>query len=116
MAPTIILHPDGTLYAVLGAPGGPRIILFDVKAIVCLIDWHCDAEEAADLPSFGSRNGPFEVEQGTAAETSLEPALVKAGETVKAADMNTGVHIIVSRGDHLEGGADRRREGVALGD
>ena len=116
MAPTIILGADGGLLAVLGAPGGSRIILYDVKAIVCLLDWHCDAEEAADLPSFGSRNGPFEVEQGTSAESALGPLAATAGETVKAVEMNTGVHIIVRRGDTLEGGADRRREGVALGD
>lgn len=116
MAPTIILGPDRALWSVLGAPGGSRIILFDVKTIVCLIDWHCDAEEAADLPSFGSRNGPFEVEQGTSAETALAPALAGEGEAIKSVDMNTGVHIIIQRGDHLEGGADRRREGVALGD
>ena len=116
MAPTIILNSDSSLFAVLGAPGGSRIILYDVKAIVCLVDWHCDAEEAADLPSFGSRNGPMEVEQGTSAETALGPAAAAAGETVKAVEMNTGVHIIVRRNGGLEGGADRRREGVALGD
>ena len=116
MAPTIILGPDGNLFAVLGAPGGSRIILYDVKAIACLIEWHCNAEEAADLPGFGSRNGPFEVEQGTTAETILGPLAAARGETVKAVDMNTGVHIIVRRDGHLEGGADHRREGVALGD
>ena len=116
MAPTIILNFDSSLFAVLGAPGGSRIILYDVKAIVCLVDWHCDAEEAADLPSFGSRNGPMEVEQGTSAETALGPAAAAAGETVNAVEMNTGVHIIVRRNGGLEGGADRRREGVALGD
>jgi len=116
MAPTIILNPDGSLYAVLGAPGGSRIILYDIKSIVCLIEWACNAEEAADLPSFGSRNGPFEVEQGTTAETVLGPLAAALGETVKAVDMNTGVHITVRRDGHLEGGADHRREGVALGD
>ena len=116
MAPTIILGPDGNVFAVLGAPGGSRIILYDVKAIVCLIDWGCDAEQAADAPTFGSRNGPFEVEQGTPAETVLGPLLAAAGETVKAGDMNTGMHIILRRDGKLEGGADMRREGVALGD
>ena len=116
MAPTIVLGPDGNLFAVLGAPGGSRIILYDVKAIACLIAWRCNAEEAADLPGFGSRNGPFEVEQGTTAETILGPIAAARGETVKAVDMNTGVHIIVRRDGHLEGGADHRREGVALGD
>ena len=108
--------PTGNLFAVLGAPGGSRIILYDVKAIACLIDWACDARAAADLPSFGSRNGPFEVEQGTSAERLLGPLAAARGEAVKAVDMNTGMHIIVRRGDHWEGGADHRREGVALGD
>lgn len=116
MAPTIILGSDGKLAAVLGAPGGSRIILYDVKAIVCLLDWSCNAEEAADLPSFGSRNGPFEVEEGTSAQTVLGPLAASAGETVMAVEMNTGVHIIVRHGGTLEGGADMRREGVALGD
>ena len=116
MAPTIMLGGDGKLAAVLGAPGGSRIILYDVKAIVCLLAWSCNAEEAADLPNFGSRNGPFEVEQGTSAETILGPAAAAAGEAVKAVEMNTGMHIIVRHGDRLEGGADMRREGVALGD
>jgi gamma-glutamyltranspeptidase / glutathione hydrolase len=116
LAPTIVLHPDGTLFAVLGAPGGSRIILYDIKSLVCLIEWACNAVEAADLPTFGSRNGPFEVEQGTTAETILGPLAAARGETVKAVDMNTGVHIIVRRDGHLEGGADHRREGVALGD
>ena len=116
MAPTIVLGPDGNLFAVLGAPGGSRIILYDIKTIACLIEWACNAVEAADLPGFGSRNGPFEVEQGTAAETILGPLAAARGETVKAVDMNTGVHIIVRRDGHLEGGADHRREGVALGD
>jgi gamma-glutamyltranspeptidase / glutathione hydrolase len=116
LAPTIVLRADGTLYAVLGAPGGSRIILYDVKSLVCLIEWACNAEEAADLPAFGSRNGPFEVEQGTTAETILGPLAAARGEVVKAVDMNTGVHIIVRRDGHLEGGADHRREGVALGD
>ena len=116
MAPTLIFAPDGSLFSVLGAPGGSRIILYDVKAIVCLIDWKCDAEQAADLPTFGSRNGPFEVEQGTAAETLLGPAAAATGEAVKAVEMNSGLHIIVRRNGGLEGGADFRREGVALGD
>ncbi len=116
MAPAIVLGPDGNLFAVLGAPGGSRIILYDIKTIACLIDWHCNAEEAADLPGFGSRNGPFEVEQGTSAETILGPLAAARGETIKAVDMNTGVHVIVRRDGHLEGGADHRREGVALGD
>lgn len=116
MAPTIIFDPAGKLFAVLGSPGGNRIILYNLKAIVCLIDWACSADLAAGLPGFGSRNGPLEVEQGTAAEAVLGPALAASGATVKAVDMTSGLAIIERHGDAWSGAADPRREGAAVGD
>ncbi len=38
------------------------------------------------------------------------------GHAVTSTTMTSGVHTIVRRDGHLEGGADPRREGVALGD
>jgi gamma-glutamyltranspeptidase/glutathione hydrolase len=38
------------------------------------------------------------------------------GHEVRRADMTSGEHIIAITPDGLEGGADPRREGVALGD
>ena len=116
MAPTIVFDPEGKLFAILGSPGGNRIILYNLKAIVCLIDWHCSVDLAAGLPGFGSRNGPLEVEQGSAAETVLGPALAASGTAVKPVDMTSGLAIIERRGDAWAGAADPRREGVALGD
>jgi gamma-glutamyltranspeptidase / glutathione hydrolase len=116
MAPTIILNADGQPFAVLGSPGGSRIILYNLKAIVCLIDWDCDVERAASLANFGSRNGPLEVERGTAAHAELGPALSAAGHAISVVDMTSGLAIIVRRNGHLEGAADPRREGIAMGD
>jgi gamma-glutamyltranspeptidase/glutathione hydrolase len=115
MAPTIVLDERGRLHAVLGSPGGSRIILYVTKALVALINWRADAQSAADIANFGSRNGPLEIEETMAG--ALPAVAMKArGHTVISPEMNSGLHIIVRRPDGtLEGGADPRREGVAKG-
>src|SRR5690606_2312402 len=65
MAPTIVLDANGDLKAVLGSPGGSRIILYVVKSLVALIDWEMDAQAAAELANFGSRSRGFELEAMT---------------------------------------------------
>ncbi len=116
MAPTIVFDPAGRLFAVLGSPGGSRIPLYVMKSLIGLIDWKLDAQAAADLPNFGSRNGPLEIEKDLGG--ALLPLQMKAlGHEVRQDTMTSGTHIIVVRpGRRLEGGADPRREGVALGD
>jgi gamma-glutamyltranspeptidase / glutathione hydrolase len=115
MAPTIVFDGAGRVMAVLGSPGGSRIILFVVKTLVALLDWGLDAQEAADLLNFGSQGDGFEIELDSAA---VWPALaLKAlGHRIVPSDMSSGTHVIVRRGARLEGGADARREGAALGD
>ena len=115
MAPTIVFNKDGEVEAVLGSPGGSRIILYVVKSLIALIDWGMDAQQAADLLNFGNRGGAFEIElDGDAVWTALK--LRSLGHRIAPALMNSGVHIIVNHDGQLQGGADARREGMALGD
>ncbi len=130
MAPTIVLDENEDLKIVLGSPGGSRIILYVVKSLVGLIDWEMDAQAAAALANFGSRGRGFELESTTASAydvvtrpwawgSTLWQALrlKPLGHRIDFDLMTSGTHIIVRRGpSHLEGGADPRREGVALGD
>ncbi|MEW5963432.1 MAG: gamma-glutamyltransferase [Pseudomonadota bacterium] len=115
MAPTIVLDAAGEVEAVLGSPGGNRIPLYVVKALVALIDWGMDAGEAAALLNAGSRGKTFEIEIDGAA---IWPALqMKArGHVVQPDLMTSGLHIVTRRNGRLEGGADPRREGVVMGD
>ena len=115
MAPTIVYGSDGKLAAVLGAPGGHRIILYVVKALVGLIDWDLDAQAAAALPNFGDRGRGLEIEP-RAGVAALALRLGQLGHHLRTEEMTSGLHIIVRRNGLLEGGADPRREGVALGD
>ncbi|MGE0231770.1 MAG: gamma-glutamyltransferase [Flavobacteriaceae bacterium] len=114
MAPTMIFDANGDLHAVLGSPGGSRIIPYVVKAVVALIDWNMDPQAAATLANFGSRNGPFEIEPGALA-AAVTPALREMGHELREADMTSGLNIIVLD-QGLFGGSDPRREGEAAGD
>ena len=114
MAPTIVLDGSGKLYAVVGSPGGSLIINYVAKTLVGILDWKLDPQVAADLPNVGSRNGPTELEAGTEAE-AWKAALEAKGHEVKLIDQNSGIHAIVVTPAGLVGGADSRREGVAIG-
>ena len=57
MAPTIVFRPDGTLRAVVGSPGGSRIINYVAQAIIAMIDWEMDAQAAVSMGHVVNRNG-----------------------------------------------------------
>ena len=115
MSPTIVYDPQGRLYMVVGAPGGSAIINYVAKTIVGVIDWQLDPEAAISLPNIGSRNGPTELEAGTAA-VALEPGLRALGHPVTVMAHPSGIQAIVRTPDGWIGGADPRREGIARGD
>lgn len=121
MAPTLIFdRQSGEFVASLGSPGGSQIIEYVAKTTVGLLDWNLDTQAAINLPNFGSRNGPTELESG-----QFSPALIQAlkdkGHSVNEIDMTSGTQAIVRVKDaqgkaSLAGGADPRREGETLGD
>jgi gamma-glutamyltranspeptidase/glutathione hydrolase len=115
MDPTMVFADGGGLRYVLGSPGGPAIILFNVKAVVGLIDWGLDAAAASALVNFGSTEDAVLIEPG-AAWDPLAASLEAMGHDIHRVPLASGLHIIEKTPDGLEGGADPRREGVALGD
>jgi gamma-glutamyltranspeptidase/glutathione hydrolase len=115
MSPTLVFDAFGRLYAVTGSPGGSQIIGYVAKTLVALLDWKMDPQAAVDFPNFGSRNGPTEIEAGTEAE-AWKPALEAKGHQVRLVDLNSGIQAIVKTPEGYLGGADGRREGVAIGD
>jgi gamma-glutamyltranspeptidase / glutathione hydrolase len=115
MAPTIVLQ-DGRPILTLGSPGGSAIINYVVKTMIGVLDWKLDVQRAIDLPNFGNRNtGAIELERGTPL-AELKPTLEALGHRVALAEFTSGLHAIRIFSDHLEGGADPRREGIARGE
>jgi len=121
MAPTLIFDRNtGEFVATVGSPGGSQIIEYVAKTTIGLLDWNLDAQSVINLPNFGSRNGPTELEQGQFS-AALIKTLKDKGHTVSEIDMTSGTQAIVRVKDAqgnatLTGGADPRREGVAVGD
>lgn len=115
MAPTLVFDAFGRLYAVVGSPGGSQIIGYVAKTLVALLDWKMDPQQAVDFGNFGSRNGPTELEKGTEAE-AWKAALEAKGHEVRLLEMTSGTQAIVKTPEGFLGGADGRREGVAIGD
>ncbi|PTW50677.1 gamma-glutamyltransferase [Rhodovulum kholense] len=112
MAPTIVLT-DGKPSLVIGSPGGSRIIGYVAQAIVAHLDWGMDVQQAVAMPHLVNRFGAYDLEAGTSAESLADP-LAALGFEVGARELNSGLHAI-SVGETLQGGADPRREGIALG-
>lgn len=113
MAPTIVLK-DGKLDLVVGSPGGSRIIGYVAKTIIAHLDWGMDIQAAISLPHLVNRFGTYDLEEGTAA-TDFSGPLQALGYKVNPRGLTSGLHAI-SVGDTLSGGADPRREGIALGE
>jgi gamma-glutamyltranspeptidase/glutathione hydrolase len=113
MSPTIVLR-DGAPVLVVGSPGGSRIIGYTAKAIIAHLDWGMDVQQAVSAPHIVNRFGTMDVEAGTTAEGLVEP-LTEMGFTVEVRDLTSGLHAIAITDDGLQGGADPRREGIALG-
>ena len=113
--PAIVFDEAGDLRYVLGSPGGPAIILYNVKTILALIEWGLDPAQASALVNFGSTEDVVLLEPG-AAWDPLAASLDAMGHAVRRVPMTSGEHVIAVTPQGLEGGADPRREGVALGD
>jgi gamma-glutamyltranspeptidase/glutathione hydrolase len=114
MAPTLVFRGNGDLHLVVGSPGGSQIINYVAKTLIATLDWNLDIQAAIALPNAGSRNGPTEIERGTAFE-ALSAPLATMGHEVQTLDMTSGLHGIMRVNNGWQGGADPRREGIAKG-
>ncbi|MES2677664.1 MAG: gamma-glutamyltransferase [Pseudomonadota bacterium] len=115
MSPTFVFDENNNLIMVVGSPGGPRIIQFVLKAMIAYLDWGLDIQKAISLPNFVVLNDTIELEKRTDLE-NLKSDLEKMDHKVKIADLVSGIHAIVIKPEGLEGGADPRRAGVAIGE
>ncbi|MGI9465097.1 MAG: gamma-glutamyltransferase, partial [Aestuariivirgaceae bacterium] len=113
MSPTLVFDADGDFYAAIGSPGGSRIITFVTQTLVGLLDWNMSVQEAIDLPRMLNRNRASELEQGRDLEATAG-ALQRMGHSVKLHKLNSGLHGIRIIDGELDGGADKRREGVVI--
>ncbi|MDC3141326.1 gamma-glutamyltransferase [Alphaproteobacteria bacterium] len=112
MAPTIILKNNKPVY-ILGSPGGSNIIGYVANAIISMIDWKYNAQEAASVAHGINKFGTYYIEKDTYMGKLL-PSLEAMNYKVKLRSFSSGLNV-VHIDDKLYGGSDHRREGIAIG-
>jgi gamma-glutamyltranspeptidase/glutathione hydrolase len=116
MAPTLVFDkPGGQLRMSVGSPGGALIIHFTAKTLYGMMHWGLNAQQAIDLPNFGSLNGPTLLEEKRFPAATID-ALKARDHTVVELPLPSGLQAIERTASGFFGGADPRREGIVLGD
>jgi gamma-glutamyltranspeptidase / glutathione hydrolase len=116
MSPSLVFDKaTGQLLMSVGSPGGALIIHYTAKLLTGTLHWGLNAQQAIDLPNFGSLNGPTLLEAKGFPASTID-ALKARGHDVREMDMTSGLQAIERTPTGWFGGADPRREGVVLGD
>ncbi|MCJ2376975.1 gamma-glutamyltransferase [Vibrio sp. ZSDZ34] len=113
MSPTIVMKNDNP-YLAIGSPGGSRIIGYVAQSLVAHLDWNLDIQKAINQPKMINRFGEMDIEINTPL-ANYATQFESMGYRVKIRDLNSGLHAIRITDEGLEGAADPRREGVAIG-
>ena len=115
MAPTIVFGRDGHFVAATGSAGGPAIIAYILKTLIATLDWHMSMQAAISLPNLVAHGDHFSAESARFAPELLNGMLQRGLIPQPAQYEESGLQGVLLRADgSYEGGADPRREGVAL--
>jgi gamma-glutamyltranspeptidase/glutathione hydrolase len=121
MTPTLVLTPDGAPFMTLGSPGATRIILAVAQIIMNAVDFGMTMDEAIEAPRLfntvsGNKAGKLMIEAGV--DDSALDALRLRGHDVDPRPKDLyfgGAQGIMLKDGKIIGGADSRRNGVAVG-
>jgi gamma-glutamyltranspeptidase/glutathione hydrolase len=115
MAPTVVYDPQGHLWAVIGAAGGATIPVQVAKALMGMIDWGLNVQDAIALPMFYAPGDTDTVEPGSAL-LAMKPQLEALGHRIVERQLPLKANGIEWVGDRWLGAADPRSEGAAVGE
>jgi gamma-glutamyltranspeptidase/glutathione hydrolase len=115
MAPLIVFEGRRHLRLVIGSPGGSKIIDYVALAMMAHLDWGLGIQEAVDHGNVVDTGRETELEQDTPVAAFAGP-LQGMGHQVEVMSETSGLDAIAVMKDGLHGGADGRREGVAIGE
>jgi len=114
MTPVLILDRQGRLVGAIGSPGGSSILAYVAKALVGTMDWGLSMQQAIALPNLVVRGEMVGADTDMIAP-DIRDALAAAGMALRPnATETSGLHGAIWRDGRWDGGADPRREGVAL--
>ena len=113
LSPTIVFKDDNP-YLLVGSPGGTTITMGNLQAILNVIDFGMNAQEAVHAPRFNTTSDTIEVSNRILRATERE--LQARGYPTKRhgrSYMSPTVHTIRIKDGELDGGADPSGDGMA---
>jgi gamma-glutamyltranspeptidase/glutathione hydrolase len=113
MTPVIMFAPDGKPALTIGSAGGSAIMGYVLQRIVAVVDWKQDIGAAVAAPNVINRGQKIEFEVGA---SDLAEPLRKFGHPAELSELNSGLSAIEWKNGLMNGAADPRREGTALGE
>jgi gamma-glutamyltranspeptidase/glutathione hydrolase len=115
MSPVIVFDRDGDFRAATGSAGGPAIIAYVLKTLLGTLDWHMTMQAAISLPNLVAHNDHFTAESAKFAPELLVGMSQLGLNPQPGQYEESGLQGVLAHADgSFEGGADPRREGVAL--
>ncbi|MDD3266489.1 MAG: gamma-glutamyltransferase [Burkholderiales bacterium] len=115
IAPTIVFDENNKLHAVAGSPGGSFIICTVARNLILMLDLGQNPYQAAAYPNFCAINNNPIIESDNTTADSFAPYLQNKGEVIERKSIFSGEANILRMNDEWVGGADPRREGLAIG-
>lgn len=118
MSPTVVVGPDGKVFLVTGAAGGPTIITSAFHVLSNVIDYHLDIVAAVSAPRFHHQHLPDEISYEEAGlPREVLTALGAMGHKLAAQTSIGDAPSLLRQGDGWTGGSEPRTRGsAALGD
>lgn len=116
MSPTIVLDHDGRFVAAIGSAGGPAIISYVLKGLIATLDWHLSMQQAVALPNLFAHDNSFSGDTARFSPDLLRELNARGVALREGQVEESGMQGVLALPDgSLQGGADPRREGIAVG-
>jgi gamma-glutamyltranspeptidase/glutathione hydrolase len=116
MSPVIVLDGHANFVAATGSSGGPAIIAYVLKTLIATLDWHLPMRTAVALPNLVAHGADFSGEPDKFGAALLD-GMKARGLNIRPGRYEesglSGLHVLPD--GTLDGAADPRREGVAVG-
>ena len=101
----------------IGSPGGASIIPYVAEALVGILDFGLDPQAAIDRPHVAEPQRRHPGRGRARRPRRPSPRSPRSATQAEAADLNSGLHAILIGDDGtLTGAADKRREGLVMGE
>lgn len=115
MSPVMVFDRNGKLIALVGSPGGPAIISYNLKALVGTLDWRLSMQDAIDLPNVVARGNAIRVE-ARRMSPSISSSLAAMGyDLTEVQGEESGLNGLLRQADGaFDDGVDPRRNGIVV--